>query len=95
MAQEFTVLDMTCSGCASSVRKAVLQVPGVEAVDVDLAQKNVRVEAPENVTTEQIMQAINEAGYIEVTPGASAPESNRSSIALLPPGTDFGSGGCS
>ena len=76
MAQEFTVLDMTCSGCASTVRKAVSQVPGVQAVTIDLSQNQVRVDASETVTTDQIVQAINAAGYIEVTPRGTAPTSN-------------------
>ena len=76
MAQEFTVLDMTCSGCAASVRNAVSQVPGVQAVAINLSQNQVRVDASENVTTDQIVQAINAAGYIEVTPRRTAPTSN-------------------
>lgn len=68
MAQEFTVLDMTCQSCAASVTKAVSRLPGVNAVDIDIARNNVRVEAAEDVTPETIVAAINAAGYTEIAP---------------------------
>ena len=92
MAQEFTVLDMTCSGCAASVRNAVSQVPGVQAVAINLSQNQVRVDAAETVTTDQIVQAINEAGYIEVKPRSTAAASNETGSSPLSPGA--GSGCC-
>ena len=92
MAQEFTVLDMTCSGCAASVRNAVSQVPGVQAVAINLSQNQVRVDAAENVTTEQIVRAMNAAGYVEVMPRSTAAASNETGSNRLSSGV--GSGCC-
>ncbi len=67
MAQEFTVLDMTCQGCAATVRHVVERIPGVESVDIDLATHNVRVNATGEVPDERIVTALNKAGYDEIT----------------------------
>lgn len=71
MVQEFTVQDMTCGGCAASVRKAVQQVPGVKGIEIDVPTRSVRVEA-EGVTSEQIVGAIADAGYTEISPRPAA-----------------------
>ena len=64
---QFKVTDMTCGGCAASVRNAVLRVPGVRSIQADPASKDVVVDAPANVTREAIVAAINKAGYTEIT----------------------------
>ena len=73
---QFKVTDMTCGGCAASVRNAVLRVPGVRSIQADPASKDVVVDASADVTREAIVAAINEAGYTEITafaePGATA-----------------------
>jgi copper chaperone len=63
----FKVEDMSCGGCAASIRNAVLRVPGVRAIDADPQSKDVVVDAPADVTREAIVAAINKAGYTEVT----------------------------
>ena len=63
----FKVQDMTCGGCAASVRKAFSRVPGVSAVNADPATKDVVVEAAPEVSREAVIAAINTAGYREIT----------------------------
>ena len=63
----FKVDDMSCGGCAASIRNAVLRVPGVRAIDADPQSKAVIVDAPADVTREAIVAAIQEAGYTEIT----------------------------
>jgi copper chaperone len=63
----FKVDDMTCSGCAASVRKSVSRLPGVTAVTADPETKDVVVEASADVTREAVIAAINTAGYREIT----------------------------
>ncbi len=63
----FKVQDMTCGGCAASVRKAVSQVPGVRGVTADPQTKDVVVEAAPEVTSQALIAAINTAGYREVS----------------------------
>jgi copper chaperone len=63
----FKVQDMTCGGCAASVRKAVSSVAGVSAVTADPQTKDVVVEAGPEVTREVVIAAINTAGYREIS----------------------------
>lgn len=61
------VQDMTCGGCAASVRKAVSQVSGVSSVTADPQTKDVVVEAAPDVTREAVVAAIKVAGYTDIT----------------------------
>ncbi len=67
MTKEFLVQGMSCLHCVNAVTQEVSSVQGVQNVKVDLPNKRVRVEASEQVTTETIVEAINEAGYNDVT----------------------------
>jgi copper chaperone len=58
-----TVTGMTCGHCASSVREEVASIPGVTAVDVDLATGKVTVDSDQGVQPAAIQDAIEEAGY--------------------------------
>ena len=57
------VKGMTCEHCVHTVRTAVLQVEGVEDVNIDLASGSVNVTASENVPVDKIKEAIHQRGY--------------------------------
>jgi copper ion binding protein len=58
------VEGMTCGHCVAAVEKAVGAVPGVESVDVDLANKLVSVVCQDDeLTHEAIKRAVTTAGY--------------------------------
>ncbi|GHE13746.1 heavy-metal-associated domain-containing protein [Klenkia taihuensis] len=59
---DFTVTGMTCQHCVASVTEEVSEVPGVSAVDVDLASGALRVTG-EGVDGDQVRAAVAEAGY--------------------------------
>ena len=67
MTQEFTVQDISCGHCAQAITKEVQGVAGVQNVKVDINTKRVRVEANDQVSTDTIINAINEAGYADIT----------------------------
>lgn len=67
MIRTFTVDDISCGHCAQAITREVSSVPGVQQVTVDLGTKRVSVETPEDVASETITSAINEAGYTEIT----------------------------
>ena len=55
---------MTCGHCVAAIEKAVGEVPGVESVDVDLANKLVNVVCQDDALThEAIRRAVTSAGY--------------------------------
>ena len=67
MTQEFTVRDMSCAHCVNAITNELQTVPGVRDVSVDLTTKLVRVDASDDVATETLLDAINEAGYVDIS----------------------------
>jgi copper chaperone len=59
----YTVVGMTCGHCVSSVTEEVSQVPGVTAVDVDLASGGLTVTSDAPVDEAAVRAAVEEAGY--------------------------------
>ena len=64
----YTVTGMTCGHCVSAVTEEVTQLPGVTAVDVDLASGGLTVTSTEPVDDGAVRAAVEEAGY-EVAAG--------------------------
>lgn len=62
----YTVTGMTCDHCVASVREEVGALPGVAAVDVDLAGGRLAVTGT-GLDDEAVRAAVAEAGY-EVAP---------------------------
>jgi copper chaperone len=59
----YTVTGMTCGHCVTSVTEEVSQVPGVTAVDVDLASGGLTVTSDAPVDEAAVRAAVEEAGY--------------------------------
>lgn len=57
------VTGMTCGHCVASVREEISEIPGVNAVDVDLATGTVTIESSRAVDPAAIKSAVEEAGY--------------------------------
>lgn len=58
----YTVPAIHCEHCAMSIQGEVTEIPGVQAVDVDLGSKTVTVTG-EEISDELVRAAIQEAGY--------------------------------
>lgn len=67
---EFTINDMTCGHCASTITKAVKEVDGAGRCEIDLSAKRVRIESSH--PAEEFREAIQEAGYTPVAPAGAA-----------------------
>ena len=64
MKEKFQVLGMTCSSCQAHVEKAVSKLDGVEEVNVNLLSNSMNVTYKEDkVTTQDIIKAVERAGY--------------------------------
>jgi copper ion binding protein len=59
----YTVTGMTCGHCVSSVTEEVSALPGVRAVDVDLASGRVTVTSDAPLAEDDVRAAVTEAGY--------------------------------
>ncbi len=68
MKQKFNVTGMTCSACSAHVDKAVRKLDGVCEVNVNLLGGSMTVDWEGGLTPEQIVSAVEKAGY-----GASLP----------------------
>lgn len=66
MTTVFRVPDVSCQHCVNAITKEVSSLQGVRDVKVDLDSKQVTVDAGEQVSQAQLIEAINEAGYDDV-----------------------------
>jgi copper chaperone CopZ len=57
------VAGMTCGHCVASVTEELLEVPGVEAVDVTLETGEVAVTSTAPLEAGAVETAVSEAGY--------------------------------
>jgi len=74
--RQLLVEGMTCSSCARSVKAALLKLPEVRAVEVDVEKGTVTLELqPEkSVSEKQVRDAVKAAGYkvTRITPAKSS-----------------------
>jgi P-type Cu+ transporter len=59
---ELAIRGMTCAACAARVEKRLARIPDVIA-SVNLATERATVSAPQSVPVEQLVRAVEEAGY--------------------------------
>jgi copper chaperone len=59
----YTVTGMTCAHCVAAVTEEVGAVPGVTAVEVDLATGALTVTSEAAVDADAVAAAVDEAGY--------------------------------
>jgi copper chaperone CopZ len=57
------ITGMTCNGCVRHVDKALRAVPGVTAVEVNLAEKTAKVVHEESALPAAMVAAVESAGY--------------------------------
>jgi copper chaperone CopZ len=57
------VTGMTCGHCVASVTEELLEVEGVESVDVTLATGEVSVTSSRPLDPTEVAAAVDEAGY--------------------------------
>lgn len=60
---DFSISGMSCASCVSRVEKALNKVPGVISATVNLAIERAHVNYTNEVTQDQLKQAIIDAGY--------------------------------
>lgn len=59
----YTVTGMTCEHCARSVSEEVGELAGVSDVAVDVGTGNVQITSTEELSTDAVRSAVEEAGY--------------------------------
>jgi copper chaperone CopZ len=64
---QFRVPGVSCDHCARAITEEVSVLPGVQQVVVNLGDKSVRINHEGKVGLNELIKAINEAGYDEVS----------------------------
>ena len=72
MKLKFTVTGMTCAACSARVEKVTRAVPGVESAEVNLLAGSMQVETQNPEIAEDIIRAVQNAGYNAFLPGEKA-----------------------
>ena len=65
--QQFLVPEISCQHCVNAITKEVSELSDVQNVEVSIDAKTVTVAHGEQVNTDAIVAAIQEAGFDEVT----------------------------
>lgn len=61
MKTTYSIENMKCMGCVSTVRKALEEIPGIESAEVDLESALATVDG--DVDQSLILETLKEAGY--------------------------------
>jgi copper ion binding protein len=61
--REYSVPDISCDHCVNAITEELSKIEGVRNVDVNLAEKVVKVEADDSVADHELREGIEEAGY--------------------------------
>jgi copper chaperone len=59
----FKVPDVSCEHCVAAIKGELTKIDGVKAIDVDIPGKLVTVFHNGQVTDEQLVTGLDEAGY--------------------------------
>ena len=71
---ELAIGGMTCASCAARVEKRLNKIDGVTAT-VNLATETARVSFPGTVSPDELVAAVEQAGYAAALPAAAEPAS--------------------
>lgn len=61
--QTYRAEDITCDHCVRTIRQALLALPGVKEVEVDLPSKTVKVTQSGAIPETDILATLSEEGY--------------------------------
>jgi len=80
---QLTIQGMTCASCVRHVERAILKVPGVTGVEVNLASEKAHVTHAGQATPDQLIAALVKAGYAgsTLTPDSPPQPDKREALA--------------
>ena len=82
---ELAIGGMTCASCAARVEKRLNKIDGVTAT-VNLATETARASFPGTVSPDELVVAVEQAGYTAALPPAAQPENTEQTGATTPAG---------
>ena len=63
MRRILTVEGLSCKNCEKQIQNALMELPGVKSVAVDVRTKTAFLESNPNVKNDEIKEAVDGAGY--------------------------------
>ncbi len=60
------ILNLKCNGCANTVKKGLLNIEGIDKVDVDLENSKVIVPTIDEQIIEKVKSKLSKMGYPEL-----------------------------
>lgn len=63
--ERISVENLKCSGCAATIRKGLMEMNGVELVDVNPEKNEVEAEVADFVKREEMIKKLSHLGYPE------------------------------
>jgi copper chaperone len=61
--KQYKVPEISCEHCVRAITNELTSVPGIEVINIDIPTKVVTVRHTDDVSDEQIVATIAEAGY--------------------------------
>lgn len=65
--EQFYVPNIMCEHCVKAINDEITTVSGVRKVQINMADKSVRVEHDGSASIADLVEAIKEAGYLDVS----------------------------
>ena len=66
MKKEFELAGMSCGGCVSHVKKALLQIPGVTDAEVHLHPQNAVLTMSKSIDVSELQTQLSKAGHYTI-----------------------------
>lgn len=71
MKKEYTIQGMSCGGCVSNVKKALLQVPDVTEAEVHLNPQGAIITMDKDIDVDELQSQLKKAGHYTIKENVS------------------------
>lgn len=60
------IVNLKCNGCVNTVKKGILNLEGIDTVEVDLENSKVTVPTDDKILLESVREKLSKMGYPEI-----------------------------
>lgn len=60
--------NIKCNGCSNSIRNAILKIEGIQAIDVNVDEGEIQIDASNEEVLEEAKKMLDKMGYPEADP---------------------------
>lgn len=66
MKKNYELTGMSCGGCVNSVKRMLLDIPGVEDAEVQLNPQKATITMSKSINVDELQDHLNTAGYYTI-----------------------------